>query len=154
MKIGDEAIGFELYNTDRNLVKLSDFSGKKIVLVFFPGAFTSDCQKELCTFRDSLANFEKMDAVILAISVDSPFSNRAFKEQNMLDFQILSDYTRAVSLLYGGIHESFANLAGYSAAKRSVFIVDKNGNIAYSWISDNPGVEPDYQEIKRTVENL
>lgn len=154
IKIGDKAIEFALYNTDRNLVKLSDFSGKNIVLAFYPGAFTSDCQKELCVFRDSLANFEKMDAIILAISVDSPWANRAFKEQNMFGFHILSDYTRAVSHSYGGIYEDFAGLDGYKAAKRSVFVLDKKGIVVYSWITDNPGIEPDYQKIREIIEKL
>ena len=154
VKNGDKAVDFTLYDTDRKPVTLSEFTGKKILLLFYPGAFTSVCKKEMCAFRDSLANFNDADAKVLGISVDAPFSNKAFKEQNMLTFALLSDYTRDVSRVYCGLYENFAGITGYSAAKRSVFIINRNGNISYSWISEDPGNEPDYSEIKILLENL
>ncbi|MGD9908866.1 MAG: redoxin domain-containing protein, partial [Mesotoga sp.] len=81
---GEKAIDFSLFGSDLKEYKLNEYLGKKVVLVFYPGAFTSVCQKELCTFRDSLANFESLNATILGISMDSPFANKAFKEQNSL----------------------------------------------------------------------
>ncbi|OAA20842.1 peroxiredoxin [Kosmotoga sp. DU53] len=149
---GDKAVDFELFSTNLEKVKLSQFRGKKVVLVFYPGAFTSVCKKELCTFRDSITKFGKLDAVILGISVDSPFANKAFKEQNMISFELLSDYTREVSRRYGGVHEDFAEMKGYTASKRSVFVVNPEGIITYRWVTDNPGEEPDYASVLAAVE--
>jgi len=152
LNTGDKAVDFQLFNTNLEKVKLSQFRGKKVVLVFYPGAFTSVCKKELCTFRDSIARFEKLDAVVLGISVDSPFANKAFKEQNMISFELLSDYTREVSRRYGGVHEDFAGMEGYTASKRSVFVINPEGIITYSWVTDNPGEEPDYASVLTAVE--
>ena len=152
LNTGDKAVDFQLFNTNLEKVKLSQFRGKKVVLVFYPGAFTSVCKKELCTFRDSITRFEKLDAVVLGISVDSPFANKAFKEQNMISFELLSDYTREVSRRYGGVHEDFAGMEGYTASKRSVFVINPEGIITYSWVTDNPGEEPDYASVLTAVE--
>jgi len=154
LKSGDKAIDFELVNTELKRVKLSDYSGKNVVLVFYPGAFTSVCEKELCTFRDSLSKFNRFNAVVLGISVDSPFANRAFAEKNHITFDLLSDFGGKVASQYGGVHENFLGIPGYTAAKRAVFIVDSSGTIVYSWVSDDPGKEPVYEEIEMELERL
>ncbi len=107
--------------------------------------------KELCTFRDAMSNFNDLQAKVVGISVDSPFANKAFAVQNNLQFPLLSDYTREVSKQYGGVHEDFAGMKGYSASKRAVFIVEANGNVKYVWVSENPGVEPDYNTITQAL---
>ena len=151
---GERAVDFSLYGTDLKTYRLSSFLGKKIVLVFYPGAFTSVCQKELCTFRDSLANFERLDAQVIGISVDGPFANRAFKDQNSLSFPLLSDPGGEISRKYGGVHEDFAGVRGLSVAKRAVFIIDREGKIVYSWVSDDPKIEPNYNEISDRLEKI
>jgi glutaredoxin-dependent peroxiredoxin len=151
IKKGDQAPDFTLFDTNRKARSLKEFSGKKVVLVFYPGAFTSVCTKELCTFRDSLAAFNSLDATVIAISVDGPFANQAFAEQNGLKFPVLSDYSRSVSKAYGGVHEDFVGLTGYSVSMRAVFVVDEHGKIAYAWVSENPGIEPDYAAIKQVL---
>lgn len=151
---GDKAKDFALIDTDLKTRKLSDFRGKKVVLVFYPGAFTSVCQKELCTFRDSLANFEDLDAQIIGISVDGPFANKAFKEQNSLSFPLLSDLGGDVSRKYGGVHENFADASGLTVSKRAVYVIDRDGKITYSWVSDDPTVEPDYAKIKEELKKI
>ena len=151
LAIGSKAPQFKLFDTDRKEVSLIDFAGKKLVLVFYPGAFTGVCTKELCSFRDSLADYNTLNAQVLAISVDGPFANKAFKDQNNLAFPVLSDYTRSTSLVYGGIHNDFVGLTGYAVSKRAVFVIDTNGTVTYAWISDNPGVEPPYDEVKKAV---
>ena len=138
---------FTLFNTAREPVSLTNFRGGKVVLAFFPAAFTSVCEKELCTFRDSMAKFNEMNAKVLGISVDSPFSNAAFATQNGLNFDVLSDYGREVVAAYGVADEDFAGLTGYTAAVRSVFVVDEQGTVAYRWLAPNPGVEPPYDEV-------
>jgi peroxiredoxin len=134
--------------------KLSDFYGKKLVLAFFPGAFTSVCTREMCSFRDSLTKFNELKAQVVGVSVNDPFSNAGFAERNMLSFPLLSDYNREVIKLYDIELKDFAGLKGYSVAKRSVFVLDKKGVVRYRWISDNPGIEPNYKEIEHVLEQL
>ncbi len=143
---------FALPDTSRRTVRLSGFRGKRLVLAFYPGAFTQVCQKELCAFRDMLANLEALNAQVVGISVDSPWANGAFAAANRIGFPLLSDYTRDVSRRYGGVHEDFAGLAGYSVAKRSVFVVDGGGIVRYAWVSDDPGMEPPYAEIQAALD--
>jgi peroxiredoxin len=151
LKVGDKAPEFTLFDTEKKQRSLKEFLGKKTLLVFFPGAFTGVCTKEMCAFRDSLSALNGMNAQVVAISIDSPFANKGFAERNSLTFPILSDYTKTVSTKYGGLNNDFSGLPGYSAAKRSVFILDANGTVKYAWISDNPGVEPNYDEVKKAV---
>ncbi|AWR95779.1 peroxiredoxin [Acidianus brierleyi] len=153
VEIGEKIPDLELVDTDLKKVKISDFKGKVVVLAFYPAAFTSVCTKEMCTFRDSLAKFNDINAVVLGVSVDPPFSNKAFKDYNKINFPILSDYNReAVRKL--GIDWEFPNLKGYILAKRSVFIIDKDGKVAYKWVSDDPGKEPPYSEIEEKIKEL
>ncbi len=149
--IGSKAPEFTLFDTENKSRSLSEFRGKNIVLAFYPGAFTGVCTKEFCTFRDAMSSFNTLNAQVVGISVDAPFANKAFAKQNNLQFPLLSDYTRAVSKQYGGVHEDFAGLKGYSASKRAVFIIDASGIVKYVWISENPGVEPDYTAISQAL---
>lgn len=152
--VGSKASDFTLPDTDKKPRSLKEFSGKNVVLAFYPGAFTGVCTKEMCTLRDSLANFSSMDAQVIGISVDSPFANKGFATQNNLSFPLLSDHTRTVSMQYCGVYNDFGGLTGYTAAKRSVFVVDKAGVIRYAWISENPGAEPDYTAVQQAVSSL
>src|SRR5687768_14441788 len=99
--VGGKAPGFTLVNNKREQVSLDSLKGKNVVLAFFPAAFTGVCEKELCTFRDSLASLNDMNATVLGISVDSPFANNAFAEKNQLNFPLLSDYARTAVKAYG-----------------------------------------------------
>jgi peroxiredoxin len=153
VKIGDKAPDVELVDTDLKKVKISDFKGKVVVLAFYPAAFTSVCTKEMCTFRDNMAKFNSMNAVVLGVSVDPPFSNKAFKEQNKINYTILSDFKREAVKAYG-VEGELPVLKDYKLAKRSVFVIDKEGVIRYAWVSENPGVEPNYDEIAEVVRKL
>lgn len=149
--VGEKAPDFALPDTDRKSRKLSEFRGKKLVLAFFPGAFTSVCTKEMCTFRDSLARLSELKAQVVGVSVNDPFSNKGFAERNLLTFTLLSDYSREVIRLYGIELKNFAGLNGYNVAKRSIFILDKDGVVRYRWVSEDPGVEPNYREIENAL---
>ena len=151
LKVGDKAPDFTLVDTEKKEQSLKEFLGKKTVLAFFPGAFTGVCTKEMCTFRDSLAEIGKMEAQVVGISVDSPFANKGFAEVNKLSFPLLSDYSRDVIKKYEIVHDGFGGLTGYTAAYRSVFVLDKNGIIKYLWVTQNPGVEPPYDEVTKAV---
>ncbi len=150
-ELGQKAPDFQLPDTNRTMRSLKDFAGKKTVLAFFPGAFTGVCTREMCTFRDSLQALTGLGAQVVAISVNDPFSNKGFADVNRLQFPILSDYTRATVKKYDVLGEDFAGLKGYTAAKRSVFILDSKGVVRFKWISEDPGKEPDYEEIKKQL---
>lgn len=149
LEVGQKAIDFELVDHELKTVRLSDIKGK-VVLAFYPGAFTSVCEKELCSFRDMLYKLNNLNATVLGISVDTPFSNKAFAEKNKLNFRLLSDFGGLVSKQYGGVHENFINIPNYTASKRAVFVIN-DGVVIYSWITDNPGVEPPYDEIEKVL---
>lgn len=154
MNVGDKAQDFELVDTELKSVRLSSLYGHPTVLVFFPGAFTSVCTQELCTFRDSMVRFNNSKASVLGISVDQPFSLKQFKKENNLNFPLLSDFTESVSKAYGGLHENFVNIKGLNASKRAVFVLDKDGAVTYRWVSDDPGKEPNYKEVQEAVARL
>lgn len=149
--IGSKAPEFNLFNQKRERVSLEGQRGKKVVVAFFPAAFTSVCERELCTFRDSLAALDDIGATVLAVSVDAPFANAAFVDKNKLNFSVLSDYAREATRAYGVAIENFAGMPGYTASNRAVFVVSGEGVITYAWVGPNPGVEPDYEEVKRAV---
>ncbi len=149
--INSQAPDFTLFDTTREKVTLSDHRGKKVILAFFPAAFTGVCEKELCSFRDSLAELNDVGATVLAISVDAPFSNGAFAAKTGANFPILSDYTRSTVAAYGVELPDFAGMPGYTASQRAVFIVNGEGAITYKWVGPNPGVEPDYDAIKAAL---
>jgi peroxiredoxin len=152
IKVGDKAPDFTLPDTEMKMRKLSEFFGQKLVLAFFVGAFTSTCTIEMCTFRDSMARLIDLKAQVVGISVNDPFSNKGFAEKNRLPFPILSDYKREVIKTYGLEYPNFAGLNGYTVAKRSIFILDKDGIVRYVWVSEDPSVEPNYDEIQRALE--
>ena len=153
-QIGETAPDFNLLNNKRERVSLAGLRGQTVVLAFFPAAFTGVCEKELCSFRDSLAALNDLNATVLGICVDAPFSNAAFAERNQLNFPLLSDYTRETVRAYGVAHDDFAGMPGYTAAKRSVFVVDPSGAVQYTWVGPNPGVEPNYDEVKQAVASI
>jgi peroxiredoxin len=101
-----------------------------------------------------MARFNELNAQVVGISVDSPFANKGFAAQNNIQFPLLSDHSRSVVSRYGIVLQDFAGLTGYTVAKRSVFVLDKEGVIRYAWVSDNPGVEPDYEEVTKALSAL
>jgi peroxiredoxin len=137
LKVGDKAPDFELLNEELKPVRLSEVlkEGRPVILLFFPGAFTSVCTKELCTFRDKMALLNKANAVVLGISVDSPFALKAFKEANRLNFPLLSDFNRTVIAMYDVVQANLLGLPLFYLAKRAVYIIDPSGTIGYVWYS-------------------
>jgi peroxiredoxin len=153
VKVGDQAPGFTLVADDKKEVSLSDHKGKNVVLLFFPMAFTSVCTEELCAMRDGISEYNKLDANILAVSVDSPFTLDKFKEDQKLNFPLLSDFNKKVSQAYGAYYDEFVfGLKGVS--KRSAFVIDKEGTIRYAEVLDNAGELPNFTAIKETLSSL
>ena len=148
VNVGDKAPSFELVDTDLKMRTLDEFKGKKVVLSFFVAASSPVCTNEMCTFRDSLSELSNLGAQVVAISNDGPFANKAFAEKYNLRFPVLGDYKSKTIRDYDILMPHLLHVKDYDAAKRSVFIVDENGKIVYKWVSDNPLVEPNYNEIK------
>ncbi len=144
--VGDAAPDFTLTAHDKSPVTLSDMQGSRVVLAFYPAAFTGVCTNEMCTFTEGIAGLESSGARVWGISVDSPFSNAAFAEANDIPFPLLSDVHREVVNAYGVALEDFV-IPGYTVAQRSVFVVEADGRIGYAWVADNPGIEPDYEQV-------
>ncbi|ELY98864.1 alkyl hydroperoxide reductase/ thiol specific antioxidant/ Mal allergen [Natrialba chahannaoensis JCM 10990] len=152
---GDSAPDFTapLANGDVDEFSLSDALSEDapVVLAFFPAAFTGVCTDEMCTFQDRLAAFDDVDATVYGVSRDSPFTLNEFRDQNDLDFGLISDFNKEIIEAYD-VEMDFEDLGVYGVAKRSVFVVDADGEVTYSWVSDDPGVEPEYAEVEDAVD--
>ncbi|MFK8057819.1 MAG: redoxin domain-containing protein [Saprospiraceae bacterium] len=149
---GDVAPVFTLNNTNNEPVSLTAHQGKPVVVLFFPLAFTGVCTEEMCTMRDNMAKYEAVDAQVLAISVDSPFTLAQFKEKENLNFPLLSDFNKSATKDYGVFYEDFFGMHGVS--KRSAFVVDAEGKIAYAEVLESAGDQPNYHAIQETVRSL
>lgn len=153
IQVGQAAPDFTLPDTEKNMHQLSSYKGKNILLLFYPFAFTGVCTKELCNTRDDIAFYEGMNAQVFGISVDSPFANARFREEQKINFPLLSDFNKEASTAYECIYESFVvGLRGVS--KRSAFIIDKNGVVQYAEVLENAGELPNFDAIKKCLESL
>jgi peroxiredoxin len=150
---GDQAPAFRLVSSEKQEVSLDDYQGKNVVLLFFPLAFTSVCTTQLCTMRDSLADYNKLNTEVVGISVDSPFTLNRYKQDQQLNFTLLSDFNKEASQAYGAFYENFMlGLKGVS--KRAAFVVDKHGKVQYAEVLEKASDLPDFQAIKQTVSSL
>jgi peroxiredoxin len=150
LKIGDVAPDFTLVSSDKSQVSLSDYKGKKVVILFFPMAFTGVCTTELCSLRDDIATYGSLNAEILAISVDSPFTLGKFKEDQKLPFPLLSDFNKTASAAYGAQSEEFV-LGLKGVAKRSAFVVNPDGTLAYAEVLESAGDLPNFDNVKAAL---
>lgn len=151
---GQKAPGFTLFDTDKNKVNLSDYQGKNVLLLFFPLAFTSVCTTELCSIRDNIALYNNANAVVFGISVDSAFTLKKFKEEQGLNFTLLSDFNKAASKAYDVLYDVFPALEMEGVSKRAAFVIDKDGIVQYAEVCRTPGDLPDFTAINATLEAL
>ncbi len=150
---GNIAPLFTLFDSDKQKVSLEEQLGKTVVLLFFPLAFTSTCTKELCSVRDNISAYNNSNALVFGISVDSLYSLARFKEDQNLNFQLLSDFNKTVSTDCGTIYPEFGfEMKGVS--KRSAFVIDKDGIIRYAEVLDNASQVPDFVKIEQTIQEL
>jgi peroxiredoxin len=153
IEIGQPAPAFTLYNTEKKQVSLAEQKGSNVLLLFFPLAFTDVCTKELCAVRDNISTYNTLNAKVFGISVDALHTLAKYKEDQNLNFTLLSDFNKDVSRLYETIYEMFGyNMKGVS--KRSAFVIDKGGIVRYAEVLDNAGEVPDFLKIKNTLETL
>ena len=153
-EVGQPAPELAIPDYDRQIRRLTDHPGQTIVLAFFPGAFTGVCTTEMCQFRDRLQAFNDLNAQVYGISVDGPFAQKKWAEDNNLNFPLLSDHNRQATNAYGVALPNLAGLEGYTAAQRAVFIIDPQGTIRYKWVAESPLNEPDYDEVQRQTQAL
>jgi len=144
---------FTLQNTNGDEISLSSFKGdKNVVLFFFPLAFTGTCTEELCTTRDNMKLYDSLDAEVIAISVDSFFTLNEFNRNQNLNFTLFSDFNREVAEKYNVLYDDFFGMEG--VAKRSAFVIDKEGAIQYQEILEDAGELPDFKKIQETLNNI
>ena len=153
IQLGQKAPDFSLFDTEKNKVSLADYKGRNVLLLFFPLAFTSVCTAELCSVRDSIALYEGGNAQPLGISTDSLFTLAKFKEEQSLNFPLLSDYNKEVSQAYGSLYESWG-FDYKGVTKRSAFLIDKDGIVRYAEVLENAGEQPDFNTIKAAMAEL
>lgn len=131
-------------------VTLSSFRGDtNVVVLFFPMAFSSVCTDEMCQMAEDWGRWSELDARVLGISVDSPFVTRRFAEETGVPFPLLSDFNKDASSAFGVLYPEFFGMHG--VAKRSAFVVDREGTIVYAWVSEDADVLPPFQEIREVV---
>lgn len=150
---GDKAPVFTLYADDKRQVQLSDFSGKKVVLMFFPLAFSGTCTRQLRGLRDDAQVYADLGTEVLGISIDTVYVLAKFKKANRLNVTLLSDFNKDVSRAYGTLYEEFSfGMRGVS--KRAVFVVDKKGIVRHAEILENASLLPDFEAVKTTLSRL
>ena len=125
--------------------------GKKTIVAFYPGAFTGTCTEELCAFRDMFVDLQKMNTHLVGISVDGPFAQKAFAEKYGFKFPLLCDFKREVIRRYDVVWEDLGGVKGYQSANRAIYILGSDGRIVFEWAAPNPGVLPDFAEIKKNL---
>ena len=152
IQVGDKAPVFTLKNAAMEDVHLEDFGGQNVLLLFVPLAFTGVCTEEVCQMSAEANAYAELGARVMAISVDSPFSLKAWAEKEGIAIPLLSDFNNEVSAAYGA---QFDDLLGFKrVAKRSAFVVDGRGIVRYAWVSDDPKVLPDFAAIKACLQSL
>src|SRR5260221_12042268 len=152
LDVGSPAPDCTLKSHVRQPVSVSDQRWHPVVLAFFPAAFSSVCQKELCTFRDQLARLNHARAQVYGISVDTFFALKAFHDAQGLTFPLLSDFNKQVIRDYGVFNEDMIGLKGI--ARRAVFVIDADGIVRHREILQDARNEPDYDQVFSAVDQL
>ena len=154
VRVGEPAPDFELRGSQGNEpVRLSSFRGEKnVVLLFFPLAWTSVCTKEMCSIRDGYAEYTKLNAQVLGISVDSAFALKAWAKEEGFTFPLLSDFNKDVSASYGALYDDLMGLKGVS--KRAAFVIDRAGVVRHAEVLAKASDLPDFDAVKRVLSDI
>ena len=150
---GQEAPDFTLHTHEGEPFTLSEHQGKPVLLLFFPGAFTSVCTTELNTVNNQIEDFGGEDVTIAGISTDSPFVLDEFREVHGFTFPLLSDHNATVSERYGAKYDRFTDMELDRIAKRAAFVVGEDGVLQYAEVLDNAGNLPDFDAIQDVLNN-
>jgi Peroxiredoxin len=152
---GDTApnISATVGTSDHEQFSLEDhLGGDPLVLAFFPGAFTPPCTNEMIAFQERLGEFEDAGATVIGLSADSPFSLGSFREEHGIEFTLVSDMSGQAIRDYD-LEIDIEDLGLHGIANRAVFVIDGDGTVAYSWVTEDPANEPDYDEVLAAVED-
>lgn len=150
---GQEAPDFTLYSNEKEPFTLSERRGQNVLLLFFPGAFTSVCTDELTAVNNDAAQYPGTQ--IVGISTDSPFVLDEFRSANGLGYPLLSDHDGEVSALYGAKYDGdFTDMGLSRIAKRAAFLIDKEGAVRYAEVLENAGKVPDFDRIQAALRDL
>src|SRR5438552_16451471 len=125
-----------------------------MILPFYVFGFATTCQGQLCALRDSMGDLQAVGAKVFGVSTDSHHSHRIFKEQNHLNYPLLSDWNRTVSRAHGVQYDRFGSVRLEGVAKRSVFVLDRRGIVRYRWVTEEPKVPPDPKAVHDEVMKL
>lgn len=153
LKQGDKAPDFRLFNTEKKEVGLADYIGKNLIVHFFPAAFTGVCTTQLCTLRDAISMYHNDKTDVVAISVDSLFALAKFKEEQKLNFTLLSDFNKVTSKDFGALYTDWI-LGMKGVSKRAAFVIDKNGTIQYAEVLESAGDLPNFAAIDEVLIKL
>jgi peroxiredoxin len=154
ISIGQQAPSFNLFDSDKNNVNSKSFVGHPVIILFFPFSFSSVCTAELCSMRDNLEIYNKANAIVLGISVDSLYTLHQFKKDQQINFTLLSDFNKTVSRDFGVLYDIFPAFEMQGVSKRAAFIIDKNGLIQYAEVCASPGDLPDFAAIQSKLGTL
>jgi peroxiredoxin len=154
MQVGQKAPSFSLFNTEKQKVSLEDQKGKNVILMFYPLAFTSVCTTQLCTVRDDISRYSNTAATVFGISVDSLFTLAKFKEEQKINFDLLSDFNKEASEAYDVLYETFPAFEMKGVSKRAAFVIDKEGVVQYVEVCPTPGDLPDFKKINEVLAQL
>lgn len=150
VKVGEKAPLFKLYASDKSEVALEDYRGRNVVLLFFPMAFSSICTAELCAMRDDISNYTDLNAQVFAISVDAIGALDRFRQEQGLNFPLLSDFNKDISRSYGALYEEWI-LGMKGVSKRSAFVINGDGIVKYAEVLESAGDLPDFDAVKKAL---
>ena len=149
LNTGDTAPDVALFDSDNTPFSLADArAGGPVVLLFFPGAFTSVCTTELNTVGNDYDRYTDAGATVVGISTDSPFALAEFKKANGFPFRLLSDHSGDVSAAYGAKYDNdFTPMKLDRISRRAAFVVNPDGTLAYTEVLESAGDQPDFDAI-------
>jgi len=145
-QVGSKAPDFTLPSSSKGDISLGQVLGTgPVIILFYPSDWGMMCAVEMSTFRDMYKDFEEIGAVFLPISTNSVYSHRAWAEHLRLPFPLLSDFDGRIAKSYGVLCGEEGYLKGRS--NRAVFVVDKEGQVRFTWIAEDPSFEPKYDAV-------
>jgi len=151
IEVGDSIKDLSLPDGTNTFHNINEYLDKKLVLAFFPGAFTGVCTEELCTLDGFTGQLESLNAQVIGVTVDSTFVLKNWAAQNNVQITLLSDCKKEWIKYFGVEFTGLGGVEGYISANRAVFIVEPGGKVSYKWIAESPGIQPNYEEIKKLL---
>jgi len=153
--VGQKAPDFTILSDEAKPVTLSKELGHgPVVLSFYVFDFSNTCQGQLCAMRDSLGDLQAMGAKVFGISTDSHHSHRVFKQQNQINYPLLSDWNKDASKAFGVLYDRLGEFGLRGVSKRSVFVLDRDGVVRFKWVTEDSKIPPDATRVLEEVKKL